>query len=76
MLALGQLEHDREVIEPAVQAFQPGQLGVEVGQPPGDCLRVLLVLPQPGVDRPLAQIVSLLPHPFRVEDSLDTGELR
>src|SRR5207247_1447096 len=49
VLLLGQLEHDLGVDEPPAQLVQPGQLALQVGQPPGDRLRPLLVGPQPGI---------------------------
>ena len=64
------------IVEAAVQAVQPGQLAVEVGQPAGDRLRLLLVFPQPGLARTLPQHVGFFPHGLRVEDGLNAGELR
>src|SRR5580698_2930904 len=75
-LALGQLEQHLGVLEAAVQALQPGQLAVEVGQPAGDRLRLLLVFPQPGLTRALPEHVGFFSHGLRVEDGLHAGELR
>ena len=76
MLALGQLEHHRGVVQPAVQRLEPGELGVEVGEPPSHLLRLLRVIPQARVARALTQALGLLMHGVEVEDSLHAGERR
>jgi hypothetical protein len=76
VLALGQLEHHRGVIEALVQRLQPGQLAVQIGQPPGHLLSLLLVLPERRVGRAIAQGIGFLAHRVRVEDGLHAGESR
>jgi hypothetical protein len=55
---------------------QPGQLGLQVGQPAGHLLRPVLVSPKPGVGGLLAQAVRLGLHSPGVEHRLYAGELR
>ena len=76
VLALGQLEQHPRVAQAVTQADQPGQLAVEVGQPAGDRLGLLLVFPERRVGRPLPQAVCFLPHGVRVKDGLHAGEFR
>jgi hypothetical protein len=75
-LALGrQFEQHLGVAQPLVQAVQPGQLRLQVGQPAVHLLRAILIGPKPRVGGLLAQAIHLRLHDGRIEHRLDAGEL-
>jgi len=76
ILGFGQLEQHLGVAEPLVQAGQPGQLGLQVGQPPGYLLPPVLVRPQLWIKGLLPQAFRFCVHGGRIEHRLYAGELR
>jgi len=76
VLTLGQFEHHPGVVEAAPQAVQPAQFPLQVGEPAGDRLGLLLIVPEPGVGGACPQVVSFTPHGLGVEDGLHAGKRR
>src|SRR5579859_1965361 len=68
VLAVGQLEHHPGVVQPLMQLAEPAQLTLQVGEPPGDRLRPLLVTPETGIGGLFLEVVRLAPHRVRVQD--------
>ena len=58
-LLLAELDQDLEVVDAAVHAGEPVELGLGAGEPAGDALRVLLVVPQVGGGDLLAEVGDL-----------------
>ena len=73
-LVLGQLEQHPEVVEPPAQRLDPVELALHVGQPAGDLLGVLLVVPQVGGGGLLVEVGQLAAHRVEVEDRLDAAQ--
>ena len=71
VLRLGQLEEHFEVVDPAAQGLGLAQLALEVGQPAGDLLGVVRVVPQRGDHGLLLEPGDVGPHLVQVEDRLD-----
>jgi hypothetical protein len=71
---VAELEHHLQVVQALPEVFDPLQLGLGVGQPAGDLLRVLLVVPQVGGAGRLGQLVDGALQPLDVHDRFDTGK--
>ena len=76
VLLLCQLDHDLHVVEPAAQAGDPLELGLQDRQPPGDPLGVGLVVPEVGCGDLLAELGDLRAHRVEVEHLLDARQGR
>ena len=73
-LVLGQLEEHREVVQPAAQRLDPVELTLQVREPAGHLLRVLLVVPEVGGGGLLVEVGQVAAHRVQVEDRLDAAQ--
>jgi len=64
------------VVQAPAQAGQPGQLGFQIGKPPGHLLPTIRVRPQLRVGGLLAQIGRFPLHFARIQHGLDAVERR
>ncbi len=74
VLLLGELEHDRQVVDPLAQLGEAAQVGLQVGELARDLLCLVDVVPEVGSGSLLFEVGDLLAHPVRVEDLLDGRE--
>jgi hypothetical protein len=75
VLVVGKLEQHAGVRKPLPQVFQPTELPLNVGEPPGNFLCPRLVLPQRWVGGLLTQVGDLGAHRLRIDYGLNGVEL-
>ena len=71
---VAELECCLDVIDPATQSLDPGQVTLEVAQLAGQRLRTCLVVPQLRVGRLLFELTHSPAHAVDVEHALDAGK--
>jgi len=70
-LFLGHLVHQGDVVEPAAQLLHPAQVALQVGEPRGQRLRRLDVVPQVGRGGLLFEVGDLAAHVVDPQHGLD-----
>ena len=74
--SLGHLVQERDVVEPAAQLLDPAEVALQVGQPRGDRLRGLDVVPEVGRGGLLLEVGDLAAHVVDPQDGLDRLQSR